>query len=48
MDRIKKQLKELWNCVKDVYVQEEHTPNEPNSIEAIDLEEVAKTVERIN
>ena len=46
--RIKKQLKELWHYVETVYAEEEQTPNEPDSFDAIDPEEVAKTIDKIN
>ena len=47
-ERIKKQLKGLWSYVESVYVEEEQTPNEPDSFDAIDPEEVAKTIDKIN
>lgn len=47
-DRIKTQLKELWQYVEKVYAEEEQTPNEPDNFEAIDPDQVAKTIEDIN
>lgn len=47
-ERIKKQLKELWRYVETVYADEEQSPNEPDNFDAIDPNEVAKTIERIN
>ena len=45
--RIEKQLKELWNYVEKVYVNQEHLPNTP-SFEAIDPEKVSQTIAYIN
>lgn len=45
---IKKQLKELWRYVEQVYADEEQTPNEPDSFDAIDPDQVAKTIDSIN
>ncbi|MFD2188675.1 transposase, partial [Aquimarina celericrescens] len=45
---IKKQLKELWRYVETLYAEEEQRPNEPDNFDAIDPEEVAKTIDRIN
>ena len=47
-ERIKKQLKELWRYVETVYAEEEQRPNEPDNFEAIDPEEVSKTIDQIN
>ncbi len=47
-ERIKKQLKELWRYVETVYAEEEQRPNEPDNFDAIDPEQVAKTIDRIN
>ena len=47
-DRIKKQLKELWRYVEMIYAEEEQRPNEPDNFDAIDPNEVAKTIESIN
>lgn len=47
-NRIRKQLKELWRYVEMVYAEEEQTPNEPDSFDAIDPQEVAKTIDSIN
>src|SRR5690606_29308082 len=46
--RIEKQLKELWRYVETVYAQEEQKPNGPDNFEAIDPDEVSKTIEHIN
>lgn len=46
--RIEKQLKELWRYVETVYAQEEQKPNGPDSFDAIDPDEVSKTIEHIN
>jgi len=46
--RIEKQLKELWGYVETVYGQEEQQPNEPDNFNAIDPEEVSKTIDQIN
>ena len=46
--RIEKQLKELWSYVETVYVNEAQQPNEPDNFEAIDPEEVSKTIDKIN
>ncbi|MBZ9632684.1 transposase, partial [Salegentibacter sp. LM13S] len=45
--RIKKQLRELWSYVEQVYDQEQMLPNEPD-FDAIDPAEVAKTIDAIN
>lgn len=47
-ERIKKQLKELWCYVETVYAEEEQRPNEPDDFDAIDPEEVARTIDSIN
>ena len=47
-ERIKKQLKELWRYVETVYAEEGQRPNGPNNFDAIDPEEVAKTIDQIN
>ena len=47
-ERIKKQLKALWRYVETVYAEEEQRPNQPDSFDAIDPEQVAKTVDSIN
>lgn len=47
-ERIKKQLKELWRYVETVYAEEEQRPNGPDNFEAIDPEEVSKTIDQIN
>ena len=47
-ERISKQLKELWRYVETVYVEEEGQPNEPDNFDAIDPEEVSKTIDQIN
>ena len=47
-ERIKKQLKELWRYVETVYAEEEQRPNEPDSFDAVDPAEVAKTIDKIN
>lgn len=46
--RIKKQLKELWRYVETVYANEEQRPNEPDNFDAIDPDEVTKTINSIN
>lgn len=46
--RIEKQLKDLWRYVETVYAQEEQKPNEPDNFEAIDPEEVSRTIDQIN
>lgn len=45
--RIEKQLKELWNYVEKVYVNQEQLPNTPN-FEAIAPEKVSQTIDQIN
>jgi len=47
-ERINKQLKELWRYVETVYAEEEQQPNEPDNFDAIDPEEVSKTIDQIN
>ena len=47
-ERIKKQLKELWRYVETVYAEEEQRPNEPDNFDAIDPQEVSKTIDQIN
>ncbi len=47
-ERIKKQLVELWRYVEMVYAEEEQTPNEPDSFDAIDPKEVSKAIDSIN
>ena len=47
-ERIEKQLKELWRYVETVYAEEGQRPNGPNNFDAIDPEEVAKTIDQIN
>lgn len=46
--QIEKQLKDLWRYVETVYAHEEQAPNEPDNFDAIDPEEVAKTIDSIN
>lgn len=46
--RIENQLKELWRYVETVYAQEEQKPNKPDSFDAIDPDEVSKTIAHIN
>ena len=47
-ERIEKQLKELWRYVETVYAEEGQRPNGPDNFDAIDPEEVAKTIDQIN
>ena len=47
-ERIKKQLKELWRYVETVYADEAQQPNQPDNFEAVNPEEVAKTINEIN
>ena len=47
-ERIKKQLKELWRYVETVYSEEEQRPNEPDNFDAIDPNEVSRTIDSIN
>ncbi len=44
---LKKQLRELWSYMEEAYDQEQLLPNEPD-FKAIDLDEVAKTINTIN
>jgi transposase len=46
-ERIRRQLKELWTYVEQVYADEENQPNEPD-FEAINPEAVKRTIEDIN
>jgi len=45
--RIKKQLKELWSYVENVYKDEQHIPNTPD-FEAIDADKIEDTINQIN
>lgn len=47
-ERIKKQLKALWCYVETVYAEEEQLPNEPDNFDAIDPEQVSRTIDSIN
>lgn len=47
-ERIKKQLKELWRYVETVYADEAQQPNEPDNFDAVNPEEVSKTIAKIN
>lgn len=46
--RIEKQLKELWRYVETVYAEEEQRPNGPDNVEAIDPDQVSRTIDKIN
>ena len=46
--RIEKQLKELWRYVETVYADEAQQPNGPDNFDAVDPEEVSKTIDKIN
>lgn len=47
-ERIKKQLKDLWRYVETVYADEAQQPNEPDNFDAVNPEEVSKTIDKIN
>ena len=47
-ERIKKQLKELWRYVETVYADEAQQLNAPDNFDAVNPEEVTKTINRIN
>ncbi|TQO36147.1 transposase [Arenibacter algicola] len=46
--RIEKQLKELWRYVETVYAEEEQRPNGPDNFEAIDPDQVSRTIDKID
>lgn len=47
-ERIKKQLKELWRYLETIYADEAQQPNEPDNFDAVNPEEVSKTIDKIN
>lgn len=47
-ERINKQLKELWRYVETIYADEAQQPNQPDSFDAVNPEEVSKTIDKIN